>query len=162
MPVTPPKVPRKKRVKGKPRGPGNDSFKRLWADPEWAAKKIAAQRAGSNKRTGIPDGMNKKQANKHREKCREKAEHIMSEFERNKLVDFDPNMPEDQMAKKAMAEMMFIALFSGTEAIRISALKHIMEHTHAKPSAKSELTLNGADAWLASVIEDHKSDGEGA
>jgi hypothetical protein len=153
-----PNKPRKKVQRGKATHPGRpELFKKLWADPEWKAKKIADMKA-RNSRSGIPDGMTKKQAQQKKQIVREKADFIMSELEKNGVVSFDPNITEDQMAREALKGAFEIAMFSGAEQTRLQAQRLILDHTHAKPVSKNELTLNNSDEWLKAVIADHKED----
>jgi hypothetical protein len=39
-------------------------------------------------------------------------------------------------------------------AVRISALTTVLTYTKAKPAVKSDVRINSAEAWLASVLAD--------
>jgi len=87
----------------------------------------------------------------------EKADYIMSELEKEGVVAFAPNIPEDQMAKTALREAFVIAMSPLQAQTRLAAIRMVLEFTKSKPAAKTDLTLNSAEAWLKAVVEDHKS-----
>lgn len=82
----------------------------------------------------------------------------MSELEKHSIIVFDPSMPEDQMAKAALHESFVMALSPLTQAaVKMAALRTVLEYTKAKPATKTDLTLASAEAWLKAVKEDHSS-----
>lgn len=157
-----PLVPRKK----SPKSGGSRNYKNTaasealrlaWKDPEKRAKMLFKRRG---KRTGVPDGMRKPEADKLWELAREKADYLMSELEKEGVISFDPNVTEDQMAKDALREAFVMAMSPLQAQIKMSALKTVLEYTKAKPASKTDLTLTSAQEWLRAVVEDNKTEDE--
>lgn len=152
-----PLVPRKKSPKSDgsrnyKNTAASEALKRAWQDPEKRAKMLVK---GHGKRTGVPDGMRKPEADTLWALAREKADYIMAELEKEKVVVFDPNSTEEQMAREALKEAFVMAMSPLTNAqLKMAALKTVLEYTKAKPASKTDLTLANADAWLKMVSED--------
>jgi hypothetical protein len=159
------KSPRGKGVLvGSPRAlAASEALKKKWQDPEFRAKHTAINRANASKvrlrnRSGVPDGMRAAQAQPLWDLARQKAKYLMSELEKEGVVQFDPNIPEDEMAKAALAEAFTLAMSPmGDTKLRHAAMRTVLEWTRAKPATKTDLRLNSAEAWLKEVIDDHRS-----
>lgn len=159
-----PKQPRKKSPRaraGRSNPAASAALKAKWADPVWAAKRREQLKSKSMNRPGrpgVPDGMRKPQADKLWAEAREKAEYLMSELEKEGIVEFDPNIPEEEMAKRALQEAMVMALSPLSDAkIKTANVRTVLEWTKAKPATKTNLTLDNHVAWLDAVKADHRA-----
>jgi hypothetical protein len=57
---------------------------------------------------------------------------------------------------------MMLPLMPLAPAVCIAALDTVFTHTKAEPAVKSDVRINNAEAWLASVVADMPSDGSEA
>jgi hypothetical protein len=113
-------------------------------------------------RTGVPDGMRREEADAIWVKAREKASWIMDELEKEGVVQFSADVPEDVMARDALREAFAMAMGPAphTSKDKLTAIRTVLEWTKAKPATKTDLRLNSAEAWLEQVVKDH-NDGSG-
>ena len=95
------------------------------------------------------------------QKARHEADAIMARLEENGQVEFDYDLPEHEMARICLRELLVIALSPmRDEQLKNSALRTLLAHTKPKPVIKSEIRLQedaGMIAWLDKVIEDHRA-----
>ena len=139
-----------------------EALRKKWQDPAYREKQSKVNRevlpVGRRTRSGVPDGMTRVEAEPLWEKAKQDADIAMSALEKQGRLVFDPDLPEDEMARIAMRELFVLAFCPmGNQQLKISALHTLLLHTKPKPAAKSEITVQQeaeAAAWLQSVIED--------
>ena len=156
--------PRPTRYRGRLKRPGTVAAqKALWADPEYRAMMMKKrQEAGARKRAegfagrfGVPDGMRKAEAEKLRAEAKESVTKTMSELEKAGVLD-----DADTQAREALETTLLIMRAPGDKKVQLSAARQVLEWTKAKPAAKSDITVNKAEAWLAAISE-HNDDDKG-
>jgi hypothetical protein len=115
-------------------------------------------------RTGVPDGMRREEADAIWAQAREKASYIMDKLEEAGVVAFNPDVPEDVMAREALKGAFAMAMGPAphNSKDKLTAIRTVLEWTKAKPATKTDLRLNSAEAWLSEVVEDYKNDGSDA
>lgn len=131
-------------------------LKALWADPEWRAKMVAKNRARAipamkkaGQRFGVPDGMRKSQAKWFWRQARFEASLTMNKLEKAGIID----MPNEAAAAEALHTALTIMRMPGEQKNSLAAARLVLEYTKAKPAAKSEITVNKAEEWLAAISE---------
>ena len=135
------------------------AMKARWQDPEYRAKMMEKRRLagianrGFSGRFGVPDGMRKVEAMKLREQARESVTKTMSELEKAGVLD-----DADTQAREALETTLLIMRQPGDKKVQLSAARQVLEWTKAKPATKTDLTVNKAEAWLASITEDNDVD----
>lgn len=141
----------------------SERFKAMQKDPEFLAKKDAAIRAKreadpeSLKRSGIPNGMNRAQAETFRRRAKEQAKKDIEIMKQKGIIS-----AEDTMANDALEEALAVMRGAHSQPIKLSAAKLILEYTKAKPQAKSEVTVKTAEDWLKEILtKDTSDDDEG-
>jgi hypothetical protein len=151
--------PRKKSAAPLPNRNGSNPkissrLKELWADPVWAEaqrekQRIAmAKRRGTNTfRAGIPDGMRKGEAADVWVTANESAKKTVTELAKKGVINPD----EDPRAVEALEFNLTTMRGAHDIRSRLAAAAKVLEYTKSKPVAKSEVTLNKAEDWLASV-----------
>ncbi len=160
-------APKKKRKSRKRRIKRPDltaAMRALWADPERRASLLANRREivkrereldpEKFKRVGIPNGMTRESAQRKWNKHAKSAKKTVEAMEKNGVFKDD-----DSASKEAME--FNITVMRGGYAIRerLAAASKILEYTKTKPVAKSEVTVNKAEEWLAAVSAT-ENDGE--
>lgn len=60
----------------------------------------------------------------------------------------------DEMAKEALEGALTVLRGPQSQSIKLQAAKLLLEFTKAKPVTKSEVSVNAAEAWLASLGKD--------
>lgn len=146
----------------------SERLHKSWADPEWRAKTIASftkaiaeGRAKNPERAfrfGVPDGMRRERAMKLWDKARKKANWVMAELEKEGVINFDPDVPEEQMARTALMKAFeYVMSPMANVQVRHAHIRTILEWTKAKPATKTDLRLNNAEAWLQEVVTDHQA-----
>jgi hypothetical protein len=137
----------------------SEALKKKWQDPEFRAKQAERLRHQRGSRIGIPDGMRRAQAQPLWDLAEQKAKYLMEELEKAGVIEFDPNLSDDQMAKAALQEAFKMALSPLTQAaVKTSSIRTVLEWTRAKPASKADLRINSAETWLAGVIADHDAE----
>ena len=137
--------------------------KKLWQDPEYRAKQAAA-RAEYHERlwgqpasyTGVPRGMRKREADPLNQQAKESAAVTMAELEKAGVLD-----DADEQAKEALQTSIEIMRQPGDKKVRLQAARQVLEWTKAKPAAKSEVTVNKAEEWLAAIAAENDEDKQG-
>lgn len=132
-------------------------MKEYWAGPRGEAER-AKRKANPEKyyRRGVPDGMKKPQAMRLWKKARKQAKQIMTVLEKRGDVPtvVVPNSEEDK-AKRALEEAMAIALSPLTHSpTKVAALRLVLDFTKSKPTQKQEMTINSAEEWLKTVLDE--------
>lgn len=60
----------------------------------------------------------------------------------------------DDAAEEALGMTLELMRGPGDGKLKLAAARQVLEWTKAKPAAKSEVTVNSAEAWLASLEEE--------
>lgn len=116
------------------------------------------------KRTGIPNGKNRKQAAKLWAKAGKFADRfiqIMTDkgelpADEDFFLDGDlekhviPNT-EEGMAKAGLREVFILAIGPSEQKTKIAALNTLLAYTKSKPESKSKLTLSKAEDFLDEI-----------
>lgn len=147
-----------------------------WQDPDFRIKmklrdmQVALDRKINPqkfKRTGIPNGSNRKKAEKLWAKARKYADRfiqIMTDkgelpvTEEDFFLDGDmekhviPSTDEGK-ATAALRETFILAIGPSEQKVKIQALNTILAYTKAKPESKSKLTLSKAEDFLNEIAE---------
>lgn len=162
--VTVKKTP--KRRKKSPRGKTNGRIKNpavsvhmkaLWADPVWAAKmreKRRTQDRSKISRIGVPDGMRKHKAEKLWAKARKSASKTMTELRKVGVLD-----GADPRAEEALETAVSVMRSPLRQEMQLAAARLVLDFLKAKPATKTDLTINKAEQWLASLASDDEQDG---
>lgn len=120
---------------------------------EWLSIRTTEMLVGIRKprgwKPGQAKGLLKEEAEEAWKIAKEKAEIHMANIK--KVINV-----EDERAEKAMLATLEILESPMNQQLRLAAARQILEWTRAKPAAKSEVTVNAAEAWLASIAEDTK------
>lgn len=107
----------------------------------------------SRSRFGIPDGMRKAEALKAWAEARRKAEKHMANMKKAGL------MPDDnEIIEKATLATLEILEGPMNQDMKLKAANQLLTFFKAKPASKSEVTVNAAEAWLASLAESEPND----
>lgn len=153
-----------------------EKLRKRWEDPDYRIKmqlrdmqlkldrKIDPQKF---KRTGIPNGKTRKQAEKLWAKARGYADRfiqIMTDkgelpADEDFFLDADlekhaiPNT-EEGMAKAGLREVFILAIGPSEQKTKIAALNTLLAYTKSKPESKSKLTLSKAEDFLNEIAGD--------
>ena len=129
------------------------------------------------KRTGVPDGMTRKKAEKLWAKAHKLADRfiqIMKDKGELPVDDFDvvevDVLDDDGVitgsasvkvpttdagkAEAALREVFVLAVGPSTQQIKIQACNSVLAYTKSKPESKSKLTLNKAEDFLDEIMKD--------
>lgn len=103
-------------------------------------------------RMGVPDGMR-----------REEADVIWAEARRRARIDMEnikAKEPDilDERAEEALIATLEVMRSPLNQDMKLKAAKQVLEWTKAKPAAKTEMTVNTAEQWLASLAEPEQED----
>lgn len=119
---------------------------------QWASRhyKIVHAYSVVKKKHGRPlgsaDGMTREQSQKAWAIAREKAKQDMAKIK--EYMTFD-----DDRAEEALLNTLEVMRSPMNQEIKLKAARQVLEWTRAKPVTKSEVTVNAAEAWLASLDE---------
>lgn len=102
----------------------------------------------SFRRMNTPDGMRKQDAVLAWAEARRKAQIHMANLKKAGLL------PEDDLVQKATLATLEIMESPMNQDMKLKAARQLLEWFKAKPVAKSEVTVNAAEAWLASIAEE--------
>jgi hypothetical protein len=104
---------------------------------------------------GVSDGMRKAEADVAWAVARASAKETIAKMIENKVIE--PS--DDQRANEALEVAMTIMKGpSAHQAEKLRAARVVLEWTRAKPAAKSEVTIQKAEDWLALVTADAAKD----
>lgn len=96
---------------------------------------------------GRPDGIPQK-----------KAEALWAEARRRALIDVEnikkSGVDLDVAAEEALTNTLEVMRSPMNQEMRLRAARQVLEWTKAKPAAKTEMTVNAAEAWLASIADE--------
>ena len=102
----------------------------------------------SKSRKGIPDGMRREEAEEAWALARQKAKEDMANLKKAGIMD-----ASDERAEEAMVATLEVMRSPMNQQTQLQAARQVLEWTKAKPASKSEMTVNAAEAWLASLAE---------
>jgi hypothetical protein len=135
------------------------AMRKRWDDPAQRermlenihkARQIAYAKGG---RTGVPNGMRKRDAEPMRAAASAEAKRIVKKMaDKGMFDDVDPK--DRERAEAAMETAVTIMKTEGEERLKLAAAKVVLEYTKSKPVAKVAHSVNAAEAWLLSVSED--------
>ena len=103
-------------------------------------------------RSGIPDGMRKAKAQEAWSDARKKANKHMANMKKAGLI------PDDEIVQKATMATLEIMESPMNQDMRLKAARQLLEWYKAKPVSKTEMTVNAAEAWLATLAEEPKAE----
>lgn len=102
-------------------------------------------------RLGVPDGFSKEKAIPHIEKAKARAKQDLK-----LLMDKDLLNNDDAIAVEATQVLLEEMRMPGDRRLRQSAAFKLLEFYKVKPVSKQEVTVQTAESWLASLVEDEK------
>lgn len=102
---------------------------------------------------GIPHGMKKAEAMKAWELARQLADRDIKRMKDAGILD-----DADTQAEAAMRATLEVMHSPMDQKMKLAAARQVLEWTKAKPAAKTEMTVNTAEAWLASLADEPKVD----
>lgn len=97
---------------------------------------------------GLPDGMGAKAFAVHKVQVEAETKIIMEKI----VADNDLNPKDDAYAIEALETAVTVMRMQGDVRNKLGAAKLVLEYTKAKPSTKSEVTLNTAEALLEQIL----------
>lgn len=107
---------------------------------------IERRNKNAGRKKGCFDGMTHQQSIEASAKAKAEAKLIVE-----KMIEKDPTL-EETYAKEAMETVVELMRTPGDKQSRLAAAKTLLEYTKAKPSTKSEVTINKAEAFLEEVL----------
>ena len=121
-------------------------------NPEAFRAMIERRSKNAGRKKGCFDGMTLAQSQEATAKAKAEAKIIVEYLMKN-----DPTL-EEQYAKEAMETVVELMRTPGDKQSRLAAAKTLLEYTKAKPSTKSEVTINKAEAFLEEVLRKEESE----
>jgi hypothetical protein len=118
--------------------------RRMWQINQFLNKPGASQRRCNN----TPKGLRREDVEMFGAYAREKAKIDMANMEAAGLL------PDDEIATQATQATLEIMHNPMNQDMRLKAARQLLEWYKAKPQSKSEVTVNTAEAWLASLAEE--------
>lgn len=111
-------------------------------------KRATAGKQGRPK--GLPDGMGAKAFAAHKAQVDTETKIIMERI----MADNDLNPKDDAYAIEALDTAVGIMRLQGDARNKLGAAKLVLEYTKAKPSTKSEVTVNTAESLLDQILRE--------
>lgn len=74
------------------------------------------------------------------------------------MENIKKNIEVNEMAEEALTGALTVLRAPSTQQTKLQAAKLILEFTRSKPVAKSEVSVNKAEEWLASLAHDDLTD----
>lgn len=102
--------------------------------------------ANPGKRIGTSDGYNKRTIQIAHAEAKEQVKKDMANIKKT--------MELSEMAEEALQGALTVLRAPASQSTKLSAAKLILEFTKTKPVAKSEVSVNKAEEWLASLAHD--------
>ncbi len=102
---------------------------------------------------GVPDGYGDGKIKPIVEQAQKDAKKVVSIMKQ----DYEINDPRAEEALETAVEIMRTPVHNRD---RLQAAKLILDFTKVKPVAKSEVTLNNAEAFLSSLLDEGEQDGD--
>lgn len=69
-------------------------------------------------------------------------------------------VPEDEIAKEALLSALELMREPGSKDFKLKVIRTLLEHTHAKPTQKQDVTVRSAEDWLDEIAQQQDSDGQ--
>ena len=123
--------------------------------PEGRAKFAAMMKTKKNggRPLGVPDGYGDGKIKPIVEQAQKDAKKVVEIMKQ----DYEINDPRAEEALETAVEIMRTPVHNRD---RLQAAKLILDFTKVKPVAKSEVTLNNAEAFLTSLLDEGEQDGD--
>lgn len=112
-------------------------------------------------RKGVWDGYTKETARPIWDQARNEAKAILKYMKDNEMVDAPSDNKYGGMADEALEAAITVMRTPANEQVKLQAARLVLDFTRSKPAAKSEVTVNKAEDWLASVMADMSKDESG-
>ena len=161
----PPQIPPPKRGRSREISPRfQDKRKRIWKEREGdnhPVRRLMETKEGYREwwsYKNIIYGRYSDRGAKHGEgagKRRKRMGYLMGWVKRKVKKDMEniqkvhPDL--DEMAKEALEGALGVLRGPNSQQVKLSAAKLLLEFTKSKPVAKSEVSVNAAESWLASL-----------
>lgn len=100
-------------------------------------------------RLGIPDGMRADDAAEKWAIARQRAKKDIQNMKDTGAVDLS-----DARAEEALETTLTIMRGPMNQQTALAAARQVLEWTKAKPAAKTEMTVNAAEAWLSEIAKE--------
>lgn len=100
-------------------------------------------------RFGVPDGMRADEAQKIQQIARERALKDVQNMKDAGVLD-----PNDERAEEALVATLEVMRGPMNQQTKLAAARQVLEWTKAKPAAKTEMTVNAAEAWLSEIAKE--------
>lgn len=100
-------------------------------------------------RFGIPDGMRAEDAEKQWARARERAKKDIQNMKDTGVIDLN-----DARAEEALETTLTVMRSPMNQQTQLAAARQVLEWTKAKPAAKTEMTVNAAEAWLSQIADE--------
>jgi hypothetical protein len=137
------------------------AMKALWASPEGKAKMAARDakcqedmRLNPQKysRIGVPHGMTKATVAPLWAKAHEQADRFIEKMKDEGVLPA-VIVPDSDDAKgvAALHAATVLALGPSDKQLKLAAIRTVLEWTRSKPAAKSNVTINTSEQWLAEI-----------
>jgi hypothetical protein len=101
---------------------------------------------------GLPDGIGLKRFLIHKAQVEAETKVIMEKL----VKENDLDTADDKYAIEALETAVNIMRMQGDARNKLGAAKLVLEYTKAKPSTKSEVTINTAEALLEDILRDEQ------
>jgi hypothetical protein len=136
-------------------GPIADLRRKLWRQKQ-EEKVWGPRRRGETPapRTGIPDGFDRETATAMWAEARAKAEQKMTELVEQGLIVPSDNITDEQAAQDAMKTALMVMYSASHMDLKLKAAATILPFVKAKPEAKSKVTVQSAEDFLALITAD--------
>lgn len=121
-------------------------------NPEAYRAMVERRSKNAGRKVGCYDGMNLEQSKEATAKAKAEAKIIVKA-----MMEKDPTL-EEQYAVEAMETVVELMRTPGDKQSRLAAAKTLLEYTKAKPSTKSEVTINKAEAFLEDILRKEESE----
>lgn len=135
----------------------------MWADPVMREKlteknrRVAREAAAKGlTRFGIPDGMRKEEAARVNAAAAVRAREIVSKMKDKGIID----ETVDPRAEKALTAAIEVLETPVNQQTKLAAARLLLDFLKTKPTAKSEVTVNAAEQWLAAIADDSAEEPE--
>jgi len=70
------------------------------------------------------------------------------------MLEQEGMVPEDQMAQEALKAALLLLRQPSSNKDKRDIIKIILDHTHAKPASKADVTVRSAEDWLLGLSQE--------
>lgn len=137
----PQRAPKKNYFKEMKKTPEGRALRAKWNEKAW-------QNAGRTR--GVPDGYTKETIEPIRQKAKDEAEIIVAKIAPD----------ENEFAVEALKTAVEVMRVPGETRERLAAARLVLDFTKTKPAAKQEVSINKAEDFLDSLLEESKDEEE--